>query len=100
MPYYDRLADELAATGIQFLSISLDTGNQLMATWKKMMTSRAPSNVLYLNIPGGFKSDFIKQTGIKSVPRLMIVDKDGTIIDSCAKRPSDPKLKAKLSSLK
>ena len=100
MPYYDRLADELAATGIQFLSISLDTGSQLMATWKKMMTSRAPSNVLYLNIPGGFKSDFIKQTGIKSVPRLMIVDKDGTIIDSCAKRPSDPKLKAKLSSLK
>ena len=99
MPFYDRLADELADTGIQFLSISLDTGNQLMATWKKMMTSRAPSHVLYLNIPGGFKSNFIKQTGIKSVPRLMIVGKDGTIIDSCAKRPSDPKLKAKLKDL-
>lgn len=99
MPFYDRLADELAYTGIQFLSISLDTGKQLMDTWKKMMASRAPSKVLYLNIPGGFKSDFIKQTGIKSVPRLMIVGKDGTIIDACAKRPSDPKLKAQLMAL-
>lgn len=100
MPFYDRLADELADTGIQFLSVSLDTGNQLMNAWKKMMTSRAPSNVLYLNLPGGFKSDFIRQIGIKSVPRLMVIGKDGTIVDACAKRPSDPKLKALLRSLK
>ena len=65
-----------------------------------MVTSRAPSNVLYLNLPGAFKSDFIRQIGIMTVPRLMVIGKDGTIVDACAKRPSDPKLKALLRSLK
>lgn len=99
MPFYDKLADELKDHDIQFLSISLDTGSQLMETWRRMMTDRKPSNVLHVNIPNGFRSDFVKELGLKSVPRLMVIGKDGTVIDSCAKRPSDPKLKALLKAL-
>lgn len=36
---------------------------------------------------------------IRSVPRVVLVDKDGRIVDAYAKRPSDPKLKLQLEKL-
>ena len=36
---------------------------------------------------------------IRSVPRVVLVDKDGHIVDAYAKRPSDPKLKLQLEKL-
>ena len=100
MPYFDALAEEMKDMEIVFLSVSLDTGKQLMTAWRKMMEERASSPVVSVNIPGGFRSDFVKNIGLKSVPRLMLIGKDGKILDACAKRPSDPKLKALLSSLR
>lgn len=100
MPYYDKLAEEMQGKPIQFLSVSLDTGNQLMATWKKMMEEKdGKSPVLNVNLPQGFKSDFAANMNIRSVPRIVLVDKDGNIVDAYAKRPSDPKLKEQINTL-
>ena len=54
---------------------------------------------LQLNVPGGFKSDLVKKYLIRGVPRIVIVDKEGKIVDANAKRPSDPKLKVRLKQL-
>lgn len=59
MPYFDRLAETFKDRPVQFLSVSLDTGDQLMALWKKMVSEKdGKSPVLNLNLPGGFRSDF------------------------------------------
>lgn len=100
MPYFDRLSEIFKDEAVQFLSVSVDAGDQLMAAWKKMMSEKdGKSPVLNVNLPGGFRSDFMKQMNIHGVPRVVLVDKDGRIVDAYAKRPSDPKLKLQLEAL-
>ncbi len=99
MPYLERLAGEMNGRDIRFVSVSLDTGNQLMAAWRKMMEGKEASPVLHLNLPGGFKSDFMKTLNITSVPRMLLLDREGWIVEAYAKRPSDPKLKQQIEQL-
>ena len=99
MPYLEQLAEDLNGRNIRFVSVSLDTGNQLMAAWRKMMEVKEGSAVLNLNLPGGFKSDFMKTLNIKAVPRMLLVDCEGKIVEPYAKRPSDPKLKQQIERL-
>lgn len=100
MPYFECLSEIFKDEPVQFLSVSVDAGDQLMATWRKMMEEKdGKSPVLNVNLPGGFRSDFMKQMNIHGVPRVVLVDKDGRIVDAYAKRPSDPKLKLQLETL-
>lgn len=100
VPYFEKLAKEMEGKDVQFLSVSLDTGDELIAEWKKVMKAKpADSRVLGLNLPGGFNSDLLPKLQINKVPRIMLIDKEGKIIDSYAKRPSDPKLKQQIEAL-
>lgn len=100
MPFLEKLAGELSGGDVQFISVSLDTGNALLAAWRKMIEGKdANCKVLNLNLPGGFKSDFMQTMNIKFVPRIMLIGKDGKIIDTYAKKPSDPKLKQQIQEL-
>ena len=56
-------------------------------------------NVLSVNLPDGFNSPLLGQLNIHGVPRIMLIDREGRIIDSYAKRPSDPKLSRQLKNL-
>ena len=44
-------------------------------------------------------NDFVKKYNIQGIPRFLIIDKDGKILDPNAKRPSDPTLKNDLLGL-
>lgn len=100
MPFFDKLAEELKGQPVQFISVSLDTGDQLMALWKKMMAGKDDQDpVLNVNLPNGFKSEFAVKMNIRSVPRIVLVDKEGNIVDAYAKRPSDLKLKQQIEGL-
>lgn len=100
MPYLDRLSLKYKGQPIQFLSVSLDAGEQLMGKWREMITHhRGDTQVLFLNLPNGFKNPFTSEMNIRSVPRIMLIGQDGKIIDSYAKRPSDPKLEKQLDAL-
>lgn len=98
MPYMAKLADEMEGQPIVFLSLSLDTGNELLGLWKQMVQDKKGAEY-YLNVPDGFKSELAKAYLIRGVPRIVIIDKEGNIVDAYAKRPSDPKLKMQLEQL-
>ena len=98
MPYMEKLADEMEGMPIVFVSMSLDTGNELVGLWKQMVEGKKGAE-FHLNVPEGFKSDLAKAYLIRSVPRIVIIDKEGKIVDAYAKRPSDPKLKMQLLEL-
>ena len=98
MPYMEKLADEMEGMPIVFASMSLDTGDELVGLWKQMVQDKKGVEY-HLNVPGGFKSDLAKAYLIRAVPRIVIIDKDGKIVDAYAKRPSDPKLKMQLLEL-
>lgn len=98
MPYIEKMADDLKDANIQFFSLSLDTGNQLVNAWKALVKDKTGAT-LNINIPNGFKSDLAAYFGIRSVPRIVIVDQQGKIVDAFARRPSDPKLRQQLLEL-
>lgn len=98
MPYMESIAESMKDAPVQFISMSLDTGNQLLSAWKEM-TKDKKGAVLNLNVPGGFKSPLAQKFGIRSVPRIVIIDQQGKVYDSNALRPSDPKLKQTVETL-
>jgi len=46
-----------------------------------------------------FRSDFIQAYNINSIPRFILVDPKGNIVDANAKRPSDPQIKDYFTAL-
>lgn len=100
MPYFDELAKSFDGKGVRFVSLSLDTGDALYGKWVELIRKKphAPG-VLSVNLPGGFNSPLLKTLNIKGVPRIMLLDREGKIVESYAKRPSDPKLRQQLEKL-
>ncbi len=98
MPYMEKLAEKMKGENIQFFTLSLDTGEQLLKAWKELVKDKNGAT-LQLNVPNGFKSEVAKHYGIRSVPRIVIIDQQGKIVDAFAKRPSDPKLYQQLLRL-
>ncbi len=100
MPYFDEVAKDFEGKGVKFVSLSVDTGDVLYARWEKMMRAKPHKpGVLSVNLPDGFNSPLLKTLNIKGVPRIMLIDPEGRIVESYAKRPSDPKLRQQLESL-
>lgn len=98
MPYMEKLAEKMKGENIQFFTLSLDTGEQLLKAWKELVKDKN-GTTLQLNVPNGFKSELAKHYRIHSVPRIVIIDQQGKIVDAFAKRPSDPKLYQQLLKL-
>lgn len=98
MPYMEKLAEKMKGENIQFFTLSLDTGEQLLKAWKELVKDKSGAT-LQLNVPNGFKSELARHYGIRSVPRIVIIDRQGKIVDAFAKRPSDPKLYLQLLEL-
>ncbi|HAC23205.1 MAG TPA: TlpA family protein disulfide reductase, partial [Porphyromonadaceae bacterium] len=73
-------------------------GDVLMDGWRKFIATKG-NETLNVNLPGGFTSQECKNYLVRGVPRIVIVDKEGKIVDAYAKRPSDPKLKKQLVEL-
>jgi hypothetical protein len=44
-------------------------------------------------------SDFIKAFGINSIPRFILIDPTGKVVNADADRPSNPKLQEQLDAL-
>ncbi|MBK3518200.1 TlpA family protein disulfide reductase [Carboxylicivirga marina] len=93
IPYIKALEHELEGKNIVFVSISMDKD---VKKWKAMLESQKMGGV-QLNFDGN--RDFSKAYDSKSIPRFILIDADGNIVDSNAPRPSDPKLKDMLRTL-
>ena len=88
---------------IEFVSISLDNGRGYKGDtketkaiaahegWKKMIAEKEMTGV-QLFADNGFASTFAKEYGVNSIPRFLLLDPKGNIVDADAPRPSSPKL--------
>ncbi len=88
LPKSQKLKSQLIGTNIEFVYISVDDD---LASWRSFIDRRRLTGI-HLIIPEGFKSQLAKDYNLTAVPRYMIIDKHGTIVDSNAKKPSDPQL--------
>lgn len=98
MPYSKQLHDNLTdkqKKQIAFLYISIDASED---AWKKAVTDLGMEGTQVIS-PGNWSSKVCSYFQINSIPRYMIMDKKGNIVDFNAKRPADPALMDDLTKL-
>jgi thiol-disulfide isomerase/thioredoxin len=97
MPALKELEHKYQNKEIVFVSISVDK-KEAYDKWRKMVLEKNLGGIqLFAN--NSFDSKFIKKYGISSIPRFIIIDKEGKIYDENADKPSTELLKATLNSL-
>jgi len=94
IPALKKLEKHFEETDIQFVSISYKDNKKM---WKEMITERKLGGI-QLFAPNENIS-FFKDYQVTGIPRFILIDKDGRVIESNAKRPSNPKLKEQLQNL-
>jgi len=91
MPFSKKLHEGLTdqqKKQITFLYISIDANED---AWKKAITDLGIEGTHAIS-PGNWSSKICSYFQINSIPRYMIMDKKGNIVDFNAKRPPDPAL--------
>ena len=86
IPFIEKLVEQYQ--DIRFVSISIDTD---VETWEKKLASDKPAWEQYI-VPGKNQIDYADTYGITNIPRFMIFDKEGRLLDAKAPRPSETKI--------
>lgn len=81
---------------IVFLYISIDDTEE---KWKDAIKSNGLEEFENGFTPGAWGSPVLAKLGIRSIPRYMLIDKSGKIVDANAKRPNSPDILTELLKL-
>lgn len=97
MPYMTQLRNKYSEEQLAILSISLDKKED-RDKWLKAIED------LKMNWPnwivfGGFESNFTRKYNITAIPRYLLIDPEGRIINANAPRPSDERLELLLNKI-
>ena len=97
IPFLKEIEKEYHDKNIEFVSISVDNKGEHEA-WKKMVEEKELGGV-QLFADNAFSSKFISDYMIMAIPRFILLDPEGKVVDSQAPRPSSTKLKEILTEL-
>jgi len=90
IPFLKKVEKQYHDKNIEFVSISVDKKKDY-EKWRKMVVDKELTGV-QLIADNELKSDFTKDFLIRGIPRFILIDPAGNIIESNAPRPLDPKL--------
>jgi thiol-disulfide isomerase/thioredoxin len=96
MPALKKLTEDYKKKDIVFIRISIDKEVQ---PWKKTLIAdndKAFENYLLLNYTS---ASIVIDNAISSIPRYLVFNKQGEIVNSNAPRPGDPRLRKYLNGL-
>jgi thiol-disulfide isomerase/thioredoxin len=86
MPFLEDLAQTYRSDdNVVIVSISLDEDE---AAWKGFLKSKQKTLSIQLFEPANMNADWVNYFRIKSIPRFILVDKNGMIADATAPAPS------------
>ncbi len=98
IPSLKKVEKQFKDKNIEFVSISVDEGRgykgdaaKAYKAWKKMVAEKELGGVQLL-ADNGFRSTFIQDYKIQGIPRFILIDPDGNIVNADAPRPSNPAL--------
>ncbi len=106
IPYLQKLEEKFKGKNIKFVSISVDDarrngGSRAKAKEKWMAMVKAKNmGGIHLFSDAGWESYFVRSFGVRSIPRFLLIDKEGNVLKTNALRPSNPNLEMYLNSLK
>lgn len=95
-PFFERLENKFHHKKIAFVSISADTHRNI---WVKMIKSKE-TKIPQWRLPEGEDSPLLAAFGIEGIPRFILLDKKGRILNTMCGMPSKPEIGKMLSELK
>ncbi|MCF6169320.1 TlpA disulfide reductase family protein [Lutibacter sp.] len=90
IPFLKKLEGKYRGKNIEFVSVSVDKAVD-HDKWKKMVKEKELKGIQLFS-DKDWDSDFVKEYLIKGIPRFILIDPKGNIVNSNAPRPSDSKL--------
>lgn len=103
IPSLQKLEKEYHNKNIEFVSISTDESRRSGGSWeaaeKKWRNFVKDRNMSGVQLWSGQDFSFQQAYQISGIPRFILIDPQGNIVDANAPRPSDPRLKQLFNSL-
>ena len=103
IPALDKLEKEYHSKNIAFVSISTDESRRSGGSWeaaeKKWSNFVKDRNMSGIQLWSGKDTRFQQEYQINGIPRFILIDPQGNIVDANAPRPSDPRLRNIFNSL-
>ncbi|EDP95255.1 TlpA disulfide reductase family protein [Kordia algicida OT-1] len=90
IPSLKKVEKKYHNKNIEFVSISIDTP-KAYDTWKNMVKDKELGGI-QLMADNAWKSKFVTDYAIEGIPRFILIDPNGKIVNADAPRPSSPKL--------
>jgi len=97
IPHLKEVEKKYHNKKIEFVSISIDTKKDY-DKWKKFVAEKELGGI-QLYADNDWNSQFVKEYNINGIPRFILIDPQGKIVNANADRPSSPKLVAVLDGL-
>ena len=94
IPFLKEVEKKYHGKNIEFVSLSVDNIDGKRGShekWVKMVNDKELGGI-QLFAPKDFKSDFVQSYKINGIPRFILIDPNGNIVNASAPRPSDSKL--------
>ncbi len=95
IPYLKKIEKEFHGKNIAFVSISLDE-DSAHETWKNMIADKEMGGI---QLYAGGDSEFVQGYRIQGIPRFILIDDEGNIVNANAPRPSEAALKTLFKSV-
>jgi len=84
IPHLQKTEEAFHGKDVVFLSVSI---NNNRSKWENMVKEQELGGV-QIQMPGGWGSEICKKYNITGIPRFMLIDKEGKVIDTKTMRPS------------
>ncbi|MHC0447546.1 TlpA family protein disulfide reductase [Flavobacterium sp. 3-218] len=97
IPHMKKIEEDYHGKNIVFVSLSLDKAKDAQK-WKDFVTKQELKGI-QLMADKDFGSDVAKNYDVNAIPRFLLFDTKGNIINADALRPSNPELRVQLDKL-
>jgi len=97
IPFLQKVEEKYKGKNIEFVSLSIDVAKD-HEKWKTMVADKKLGGVQVF-ADNNWNSAFVTAYGINSIPRFILIDPKGNVVDADASRPSDPRLEQQLDTL-
>lgn len=83
-PHWDKMKEEYKDKDVSFLTVSIDDSKD---PWEKMVKDKNMDGLQWF-AANAWKSELAQHFMVNGIPRFLLLDKEGKIIDPSADRPS------------
>ncbi len=90
IPYLKEVEEKYKDKGVEFVSISIDKQKDKQK-WIDFVNAESLKGVQVI-ADNDWNSDFVKSYSITGIPRFLLIDENGNILNADAPRPSNPEL--------